>query len=44
MYECGGCGRVMEKIDLSLPIRCPYCGYRVLYKQRLPLAKQVKAR
>ncbi|MFH1787149.1 MAG: DNA-directed RNA polymerase subunit P [archaeon] len=44
MYDCGGCGRALEKIDMSQRIRCPYCGYHVLYKKRLPLAKKVSAR
>ena len=32
-----------EKL-LSLPgIKCPYCGYRIIYKKRPSIIKQIKA-
>ena len=44
MYRCRGCGRELETIDMRAPFRCPYCGCRVLFKERAPVAKHVKAR
>lgn len=41
MYECGRCGRELENIVESL--RCPYCGYRIIYKARPLVAKMVTA-
>jgi len=41
MYECGRCGKVLENVADS--IRCPYCGYRIIYKTRPIVAKKVKA-
>jgi len=33
-YKCGRCGKILTDEDLRmLPrIRCPHCGYRVIYK------------
>jgi len=46
MYECAGCGKEVKSTDLGqLPgIKCPNCGYRILYKRRPPVVKKVKAR
>ncbi len=44
-YKCGDCGKVLVDIDMAQPVRCPYCGYRVLFKQREPAAlRKIKAR
>ena len=32
-YLCGDCG-VVNEIKPKDPIRCRYCGYRILYKMR----------
>lgn len=44
-YRCGRCGREFTALDLEyMPsIKCPYCGYRVIYKVRPPGRKLVKA-
>ncbi len=44
-YKCGRCGKTFEAEELKLipSIMCPYCGYRVIYKVRPPVAKKVKA-
>ncbi len=41
-YKCGRCGMEFSSTDLSyMPsIKCPYCGYRVIYKVR-PLGSKV---
>ncbi len=33
-YKCGKCGAVFtdEQLKLLPGIRCPYCGYEVIYK------------
>lgn len=43
-YKCGDCGKILENLDLTMPVRCPYCGYRVMFKHRQPIAKKVSAR
>jgi len=44
-YKCGRCGREIPAIELEyMPsIKCPYCGYRVLYKVRAPGRRLIKA-
>jgi len=44
-YKCGRCGMEFTALDLEyMPsIKCPYCGYRVVYKVRPPGRKIVKA-
>ncbi|HEX17369.1 MAG: DNA-directed RNA polymerase subunit P [Thermoplasmata archaeon] len=43
-YRCGNC---KKKVDLnveSIGLQCPYCGSKIFYKERPPIAKRVKAR
>ncbi len=44
MYKCGKCGReVLLEKDAS--IRCPFCGYKILFKERSPqIVKKVIAK
>lgn len=42
-YKCFDCNKVVNTEYLRKKIRCPYCGGKVLFKQRLVLTK-VKAR
>lgn len=45
MYRCVSCGREVEvTLDKARKIQCPYCGYRILKKERPKLTKMVKAR
>jgi DNA-directed RNA polymerase subunit RPC12/RpoP len=40
-YVCGQCGKEVQSIAEGM-VRCPSCGYRLLYKVRDPIAKTVK--
>jgi len=43
-YKCGDCGKVLEDLNMSQNVRCPYCGYRVLFKERDAVAtRKIKA-
>lgn len=39
MWTCFNCGKTIEKADV---VKCPYCGYRILQKQRQPIVKKIK--
>ncbi len=39
-YICLHCGKKIKKIEANF-IRCPYCGYRILAKERSALAKEI---
>ncbi|MCD6248089.1 MAG: DNA-directed RNA polymerase subunit P [Hadesarchaea archaeon] len=41
MYRCGNCKRNLKKVESRA--KCPYCGYRILYKVRPKIVKTVKA-
>lgn len=43
MYRCGKCGRVIE-LGPKEQVRCPFCGYKILFKERSRTVKVVKAR
>ncbi len=43
MYRCGKCGERFESLSDGV-IRCPVCAYKVLYKERIPITKEVKGR
>ncbi|MGB9732850.1 MAG: DNA-directed RNA polymerase subunit P [Candidatus Micrarchaeia archaeon] len=38
-YVCLNCGKKIK--DISNFVRCPYCGYRVVVKERSSLAREV---
>lgn len=43
-YKCRNCGRLVS-LKEGEPVRCNYCGYRILYKVRpTENPKKVKAR
>ena len=42
-YLCGDCG-VVNEIKPKDPIRCRFCGYRILYKMRTKNLIQFEAR
>jgi DNA-directed RNA polymerase subunit P len=44
VYHCGKCGKLMENITERGTLRCPFCGYKILFKSRPPTVKRVKAR
>ena len=42
-YKCRNCGRLVS-LKEGEPVRCNYCGYRILYKVRPDQPKRIKAR
>ncbi|MCX6801262.1 MAG: DNA-directed RNA polymerase subunit P [Candidatus Diapherotrites archaeon] len=41
-FRCVKCGaEVMSVVEGT--VRCPKCGYRILYKTREPISKELKA-
>ncbi|MGC8662525.1 MAG: DNA-directed RNA polymerase subunit P [Candidatus Micrarchaeia archaeon] len=38
-YVCLQCGKQIKEVTNF--IRCPYCGYRVVVKERAPIAREV---
>jgi len=42
-YKCFDCGKMIESKQLRRMVRCPYCGGKMLYKQR-SVATKLKAR
>ena len=40
MYKCRKCKKDVKQLDTKF-VRCPYCGSRVLYKMRQPIAKDI---
>lgn len=44
MYKCGKCGAKIAKLLPETAIRCPACSNKILYKERAPVAKEIKAR
>ncbi|NMG83341.1 MAG: DNA-directed RNA polymerase subunit P [Methanosarcinales archaeon] len=42
-YKCTRCKRPVEIDYSSVGIRCPYCGHRILVKQRPTAIKRMKA-
>ncbi|HIH87184.1 MAG: DNA-directed RNA polymerase subunit P [ANME-2 cluster archaeon] len=43
VYYCTRCKRLVEIDYEAMGIRCPYCGHRILIKQRPTLVKRVEA-
>ncbi|MFH0962201.1 MAG: DNA-directed RNA polymerase subunit P [archaeon] len=44
MYKCMKCGKEVALDSNEKRIRCPYCGYKILVKQRSGAVKTVKSR
>lgn len=42
MYKCGNCGKSVEPDEGG--VRCPFCGYKILFKERAGAVRQIKAR
>jgi len=38
------CARCKQKVEIDINIRCPYCGHRILFKERGAGIKDLKAR
>jgi len=43
-YICYSCGKHVSPEDISKRTRCPYCGGKILFKERPEVVKKVKAR
>ncbi len=41
MYKCLNCGKSISLEEVGKRIRCPYCGYRILMKERPKVVKKV---
>jgi len=41
-YKCGNCGKTVE-LEKS-GVRCPFCGYKILFKERSGNVRDIKAR
>lgn len=44
MYKCLSCGKDIELEQIKDKIRCPYCGYRIVVKQRPKTVSKVPAK
>jgi DNA-directed RNA polymerase subunit P len=42
MYRCGNCGKNVET-DKGV-VRCPFCGYKILFKERSGNVTAIKSR
>ncbi|ATZ60648.1 MAG: DNA-directed RNA polymerase subunit P [Methanosarcinales archaeon Met12] len=42
-YKCAKCKRTVEIDHEYGGVRCPYCGHRVLLKERGTIIKRIKA-
>jgi len=38
------CARCKQKVEIDVNVRCPYCGHRILFKERGSAIKEMKAR
>ncbi|MBC7081792.1 MAG: DNA-directed RNA polymerase subunit P [Thermoplasmatales archaeon] len=44
IYVCAKCGERVEIDFERMGMRCPKCGGKIFYKERGPVAKDIKAR
>ncbi len=44
MYKCLKCAKEVDDDQLKEKIRCPFCGYRILMKERPKTSSKVSAR
>ncbi len=46
LYVCLKCGRSFSKEEMEYlsGVKCPFCGYRIIMKNRSPSTKRIKAR
>ncbi|MFQ5887299.1 MAG: DNA-directed RNA polymerase subunit P [Candidatus Hydrothermarchaeales archaeon] len=43
MYKCSKCGKTVE-LEAGAPVRCPFCGHKILFKERSKVKRTIKAR
>lgn len=41
MYWCGSCKRTVN-LKPEDPVRCPFCGHKILFKERPGIVKRVR--
>ncbi|HIQ50287.1 MAG TPA: DNA-directed RNA polymerase subunit P [Nanoarchaeota archaeon] len=41
MYKCLDCGKSISPEEIERKVMCPYCGYRILIKERPKIVKKV---
>lgn len=41
MYRCAQCTKKIE-IERGDPVRCPYCGFKIIFKTRPKVVKKVR--
>ena len=39
MYVCSNCGKKVDSV--SMAVTCPYCGNKILIKERPPVVRKV---
>ncbi|MBI1973162.1 DNA-directed RNA polymerase subunit P [Candidatus Woesearchaeota archaeon] len=39
VYKCFSCEKIIKQDYVKKKIRCPYCGYKILYKPRTTTVK-----
>jgi len=44
MSGASKCARCNQKVEIDVNVRCPYCGHRILFKERGAAIKELKAR
>jgi DNA-directed RNA polymerase subunit RPC12/RpoP len=44
VYKCFECQKEIDAKSIERRIICPYCGSRIIAKERPPVIKKVKAR
>ncbi|HON82333.1 MAG TPA: DNA-directed RNA polymerase subunit P [Methanoregulaceae archaeon] len=38
------CARCKSRVEIDVNVRCPYCGHRILFKERGAAIKELRAR
>lgn len=44
MYKCLNCGKTIENEQIKEKVRCPYCGYKVVFKNPPKTVVKVQAK
>lgn len=42
MYRCASCSKAVE-LGKDDPVRCPFCGYKILIKERPKTVKTIRS-
>ncbi|HLE07538.1 MAG TPA: DNA-directed RNA polymerase subunit P [archaeon] len=43
MYKCLTCGKHIDLEQITDTVRCPFCGFRIIQKERPKTLRKVKA-